>query len=229
MAWVVGRMSVPTHHITHAMLLTRFRLAPRQATCTLISAHALLCPLPLHQNIAAAAIRIQSSAMPRKRTLSTTVESPPVQPAHAAKKHATRSSARAATAGRESVRLSSVVSEPAESRPVTQPHTKTTENESGQEKEEEAKPGYEEESEPRRYWLMKAEPETRIEKGKDVKFSIDDLAACDEPQAWDGGASKFHIFIFSSKIDDYYSDTRLIIICFIQSETTEHGEYMISD
>jgi hypothetical protein len=127
------------------------------------------------------------------------------------------------------VRLSSVVSEPAESRPVTQPHTKTTENESGQEKEEEAKPGYEEESESRRYWLMKAEPETRIEKGKDVKFSIDDLAACDEPQAWDGGGSKFHIFIFSSKIDDYYSDTRLIIICFIQSETTEHGEYMISD
>ncbi|KAF8245203.1 DUF55-domain-containing protein, partial [Wilcoxina mikolae CBS 423.85] len=38
----------------------------------------------------------------------------------------------------------------------------------------------------RRYWLMKAEPETRIEKGKDVKFSIDDLAACDSPQGWDG-------------------------------------------
>ncbi|KAI5803801.1 PUA-like domain-containing protein [Geopyxis carbonaria] len=31
-----------------------------------------------------------------------------------------------------------------------------------------------------------AEPETRIEKGKDVKFSIDDLAACDEPAGWDG-------------------------------------------
>lgn len=40
---------------------------------------------------------------------------------------------------------------------------------------------------PAKYWLMKAEPETRIEKGKDVKFSIDDLAACDEPQGWDGG------------------------------------------
>lgn len=37
------------------------------------------------------------------------------------------------------------------------------------------------------YWLMKAEPESRIEKGKDVKFSIDDLAACSEPQPWDGG------------------------------------------
>lgn len=38
-----------------------------------------------------------------------------------------------------------------------------------------------------RFWLLKAEPETRIEKGKDVKFSIDDLAACKEPAAWDGG------------------------------------------
>lgn len=39
----------------------------------------------------------------------------------------------------------------------------------------------------RRYWLMKAEPESRIEKGKDVKFSIDDLAAMKEPAGWDGG------------------------------------------
>ena len=36
------------------------------------------------------------------------------------------------------------------------------------------------------YWLMKAEPESRIEKGKDVKFSIDDLAAREEPEKWDG-------------------------------------------
>ena len=36
------------------------------------------------------------------------------------------------------------------------------------------------------YWLMKAEPESRIEKGKDVKFSIDDLAARKEPEKWDG-------------------------------------------
>lgn len=35
------------------------------------------------------------------------------------------------------------------------------------------------------YWLMKAEPESRIEKGKDVKFSIDDLAATDK-EPWDG-------------------------------------------
>ncbi|RPA97391.1 DUF55-domain-containing protein [Choiromyces venosus 120613-1] len=38
----------------------------------------------------------------------------------------------------------------------------------------------------RSYWLMKAEPETRIEKGKDVKFSIDDLRACKKPAGWDG-------------------------------------------
>ena len=41
----------------------------------------------------------------------------------------------------------------------------------------------------RSYWLMKAEPETRIEKGKDVKFSIDDLRACKKPTGWDGGVS----------------------------------------
>lgn len=34
--------------------------------------------------------------------------------------------------------------------------------------------------------LMKAEPESRIEKGKDVKFSIDDLEAASEPEKWDG-------------------------------------------
>lgn len=36
------------------------------------------------------------------------------------------------------------------------------------------------------YWLMKAEPETRIENGVDVKFSIDDLRAKTEPEGWDG-------------------------------------------
>ena len=38
----------------------------------------------------------------------------------------------------------------------------------------------------RQYWLMKAEPESRIEKGKDVKFSIDDLKAATSPEPWDG-------------------------------------------
>lgn len=33
---------------------------------------------------------------------------------------------------------------------------------------------------------MKAEPESRIEKGKDVKFSIDDLRVAKEPEPWDG-------------------------------------------
>jgi predicted RNA-binding protein with PUA-like domain len=36
---------------------------------------------------------------------------------------------------------------------------------------------------------MKAEPESRIEKGKDVKFSIDDLRAAKEPEPWDGASS----------------------------------------
>jgi hypothetical protein len=37
-----------------------------------------------------------------------------------------------------------------------------------------------------RYWLMKAEPNSRIENGIDVKFSIDDLAAKTVPEPWDG-------------------------------------------
>ncbi|KAH7231910.1 PUA-like domain-containing protein [Fusarium solani] len=36
------------------------------------------------------------------------------------------------------------------------------------------------------YWLLKAEPETRIVNGIDVKFSIDDLRDKDEPEGWDG-------------------------------------------
>jgi hypothetical protein len=36
------------------------------------------------------------------------------------------------------------------------------------------------------YWLMKAEPNSRMEKGVDVKFSIDDLKAKGGPEAWDG-------------------------------------------
>lgn len=41
----------------------------------------------------------------------------------------------------------------------------------------------------RQYWLMKAEPESRLEKGIDVKFSIDDLAAKTKPEPWDGNYS----------------------------------------
>ncbi|KAL2870237.1 PUA-like domain-containing protein [Aspergillus lucknowensis] len=38
----------------------------------------------------------------------------------------------------------------------------------------------------RSYWLMKAEPDSRLEKGVDVKFSIDDLRDAKEPEPWDG-------------------------------------------
>ena len=41
-------------------------------------------------------------------------------------------------------------------------------------------------SETSSFWLMKAEPESRMEKGKDVKFSIDDLQAATKPEGWDG-------------------------------------------
>lgn len=36
------------------------------------------------------------------------------------------------------------------------------------------------------YWLMKAEPDSRVENGVDVKFSIDDLMNAKVPEGWDG-------------------------------------------
>ena len=37
------------------------------------------------------------------------------------------------------------------------------------------------------HWLMKSEPETRMEKGVDMKFGIDDLIDCpDSTSCWDG-------------------------------------------
>jgi hypothetical protein len=45
------------------------------------------------------------------------------------------------------------------------------------------------EDEGKQYWLMKAEPESRVENGVDVKFSIDDLMNAEEPEGWDGMAS----------------------------------------
>ena len=47
----------------------------------------------------------------------------------------------------------------------------------------------------KQYWLMKAEPDSRIENGVDVKFSIDDLQARTEPEAWDGKSSVNHTLI----------------------------------
>ena len=62
------------------------------------------------------------------------------------------------------------------------PHVYTTTADAVNEEAE----GDDEDSEGQSYWLMKAEPESRIEKGKDVKFSIDDLKNATEPEAWDG-------------------------------------------
>ena len=60
---------------------------------------------------------------------------------------------------------------------------------------EEAEDADEEDADEPSYWLMKAEPESRMEKGKDVKFSIDDLMNAPEPEGWDG---KFFALRFSA-------------------------------
>ncbi|KAK1977501.1 PUA-like domain-containing protein [Colletotrichum cereale] len=37
-----------------------------------------------------------------------------------------------------------------------------------------------------RYWLMKSEPDVRVEDGYEIKFSIDDLATKKTPEGWEG-------------------------------------------
>lgn len=70
----------------------------------------------------------------------------------------------------------------AESKTTAAPKTTATPKEKVEKKTETAT---EDENAPH-YWLLKAEPESRIENGKDVKFSIDDLKDVKEPEAWDG-------------------------------------------
>ncbi|XP_023559606.1 thymocyte nuclear protein 1 isoform X2 [Octodon degus] len=54
------------------------------------------------------------------------------------------------------------------------------------------------------YWLMKSEPESRLEKGVDVKFSIEDLKAQPEQIAcWDGVRNyQARNFLKAMKLDD---------------------------
>ncbi|KAG5999396.1 hypothetical protein E4U54_001874 [Claviceps lovelessii] len=56
------------------------------------------------------------------------------------------------------------------------------------------------------YWLMKAEPESRLENGVDVKFSIDDLKAKTKPEGWDGGIP----FYISHSVDTTSDDGRTV-------------------
>ncbi|KAF9888807.1 hypothetical protein FE257_008383 [Aspergillus nanangensis] len=64
--------------------------------------------------------------------------------------------------------------------------SESTSAEAAKADEEDADADGDDEEITRSYWLMKAEPESRMEKGVDVKFSIDDLRERTEPEAWDG-------------------------------------------
>lgn len=48
---------------------------------------------------------------------------------------------------------------------------------------------------------MKAEPESRMEKGVDVKFSIDDLREAKEPEPWDGMFIILSVCFISTLLD----------------------------
>jgi hypothetical protein len=67
----------------------------------------------------------------------------------------------------------------------------------------------------RQYWLMKAEPESRIEKGHDIKFSIDDLAAKTAPEPWDGKLYQPCTILVGNNISQVYEHTQLATTCAI--------------
>ncbi|KAI6245484.1 Thymocyte nuclear protein 1 [Erysiphe necator] len=80
----------------------------------------------------------------------------------------------------------------------------------------------------RQYWLLKAEPESRLEKGVDIKFSIDDLAARTVPEPWDGirnYAARNHLR--SMKKGDfaffYHSSCKVPAIVGIMEIVCEHS------
>lgn len=52
--------------------------------------------------------------------------------------------------------------------------------------QEEPGPLVEEEDGDSQYWLMKAEPDSRIEKGVDIAYPIDKLEKATDPEPWDG-------------------------------------------
>ena len=64
------------------------------------------------------------------------------------------------------------------------------------------------------YWLMKAEPESRMEKGKDVKFSIDDLKAAKEPEGWDG-MCRYRTYVGRQPLITYLQVSAILSVCNI--------------
>ena len=81
------------------------------------------------------------------------------------------------------------------------------------------------------YWLMKAEPETRLENGIDVRFSIDDLRAKTKPEGWDGirayaGKSSSHRLLRKDgeekAMQEYERD---LLTAVIEQSTQSHEEH----
>jgi predicted RNA-binding protein with PUA-like domain len=103
----------------------------------------------------------------------------------------------------QSERMTPDDSEPYPAPPKTEPHKRAPkQNAAGKRRKRQSSPGPSqsrtkhvktdkqtealEEDDGPKYWLLKAEPESRIHNGKDVKFSIDDLMNVDAPEPWSG-------------------------------------------
>lgn len=70
------------------------------------------------------------------------------------------------------------------------------------------------EAEGTKYWLLKSEPESRMHKGQDVKFSLDDLEAADAGgAAWDG---------------EFFFSVFFVGLLFCEREKRELSEYVFT-
>ncbi|KAG7005654.1 hypothetical protein G7Y79_00018g044610 [Physcia stellaris] len=97
---------------------------------------------------------------------------------------------------------------------------------------EESEDADEEDNDEPSYWLMKAEnplkePETRMEKGKDVKFSIDDLKNASEPEGWDGvrnptARNNMRLMVKGDQAFFYHSNCKVPGIAGIMEIVEEH-------
>lgn len=157
---------------THLVVKSRDCCPERLIKQKLTSLLALFPPIQQHLDIP-----LSPAFMPSKRTrIAETVSEEPLP------KRALRSQGRSPFNSKKEKKVNTTATKNA---PKKGPQPETKGNTSQRETEEESDGGPS-------YWLMKAEPETRMEKGKDMKFSIDDLKACKGPAGWDGGKQSFH-------------------------------------
>ncbi|KAL8907741.1 MAG: hypothetical protein Q9207_001224 [Kuettlingeria erythrocarpa] len=125
-----------------------------------------------------------ASALPKRKFAKKGIARKLVSPKRATKPKVTKKTSESLRQARSVARAATRAAHRQSSSSVSEVSIPVRENKKTEVAEDEA--SEDDESDGPSYWLMKAEPDSRIEKGKDVRFSIDDLKDATEPEAWDG-------------------------------------------